>query len=138
MMTLTHWIVLAGRASLGSLNPKLDRKRALQAGVERGVFWGEMDCATAYATLRWVMLQHGAPMADIDTMWRRFLEGRGAAMQALSEQGLQSQAFRHPRHARNAIEKFRRQGEQSADFVDGWDDEVQRRIRAAQDATLTA
>jgi hypothetical protein len=131
MMNLTHWLALSNQASRQAWGEPLDRRRWLHSAVARGAFWGMGDCQAAWQAMRWVTLQQPLGSGDLDVHWGRFVDSRVAMMQALTRRGLESGAFRHPQHARNALEKLRRAGDRDQDLLDAWEQEIDRRLREA-------
>lgn len=120
----------------------VSRAEALIAqAVKRQVFWDEADAKTAWSTLAWALTQGAAarddaPDAALERAWQRLVREREAALRVWSDQGLRSGAFRHPRHARNALVKLLRERPPGHGLIRAWINDVQRRIEEHHAETL--
>lgn len=119
----------------------VSRAEALIAqAVKRQVFWDEADAKTAWSTLTWALTQ-GDASGDASTKaleraWQRLVRERESALRVWSDRGLRSGAFRHPRHARNALVKLLRERPPGHGLIRAWINDVQRRIEEHHAETL--
>lgn len=130
-MNLQQWMALTHQTHHTQQVQDFNAPKAVEAGMRHGVFWDEADCRTALNMLLWICRSQAASSLEIQTHWTKLLAQRRALLQAEQERGLRSGAFRHPFHARNALQKYRRTGERTSDFIQGWTREVNTRIEDA-------
>ncbi len=126
-MELTQWVALAHRASQAPQDEKHKRDQLLASAIKRGAFWGLSDAQVAWEAMFWIASQQGLGK-QFKVQWERFVSHRVTVVRAHFQRGLDEGAFRHPRHAWNALAKLRRTGVRDKDFLDAWESEVQRRL----------
>ena len=105
--------------------------RAIAEAVERGAFWGVADASAALDALRFATFEQDVWGGGLLELWRHYVARRMRSIEAIGRRGLNRGAFRHARHARNALFKHQRQSAREGDFIESWQQEVERRIMAS-------
>ncbi len=109
-----------------------DERGALREAVDGGAFWGTADASAAVDALKWgVFAGRDAWSWGLLALWRQYIGRRLALISAITRRGLDRGAFRHPKHAANALRKHQRGATGQGDFIESWQQEVERRISAS-------
>ncbi len=122
---LRQW---AANLGLGDKTPGFNESAAVASAVGQNVFWGHADAWSAMEALRFSARTDDLWGGPLGELWHHFVQERLRIIGHISERGLNAGAFRHPRHATNALAKLRRTGSPGSDLVDAWQEEVERRI----------
>lgn len=112
--------------------PPFDDREAIARAVHEGAFWGAGDAWAALEAMRFCAAEQAAWPGGLGEMWSCFVSRRAHAVEAIARRGLRLGAFRHRKHAVNALNKLRREADAGRDFIDAWQAEVERRIETSQ------
>lgn len=118
----------AGRQHRWALNDDFDERVAVLRAVAGGLFWGLADAWAAMEALRFRWDAGAMWGGELAELWHLYVAQRQQAVDAIGRRGLRLGAFRHHCHALNARLKLQRTGDPALDFVEAWQEEVERRI----------